>query len=462
MPYLTPEEEEQQRLLDEQGAEPQAPAPTQTQTATATAAPVATTTSAPAPTAQPQAQATMAPPPPPPPPPPNFSGLNPQMEGFASDWLNNPNRYLSDLATATRAEMDARLRQQETQSTRGIEEWAAGRGLVGSQGEGMEGGQMVALQEALQRQRLAEELGLLERLAGAETGDRQAAGNYALDLARFGEGAVQGRIGLDQDQQRIDQQGSQFDRDIALRENMFGAELAQREREFAARLGMDERQFQAQQDQFSEEMRLRYDQLGQQDEQFRLTLEDSQAARAIDTGLRTRAMDLQEQGMSMDEAFRYAQMEQEESLRTRAMDLTEMGMAQDEAYRYAALEQDGSFRDRALDLQEAGMGQDEAYRQAELEWRQQQAEKQNELQRTQIMVGLLDALGRGGGFDPSLLAMIYEMFGLTPPGTGGTGTGTGGTGTGGTGTGTTPKGGPNDYGDPEGPTGPGDDYEYPY
>lgn len=147
---------------------------------------------------------TMPPPPPPPPPPPNFRAIAEQapvyqtpegafrgeemwdpMRDYVLDWMENPNRYLSDLAQATRSEMDARLRHQEEMGTKGIEEWAASRGLTGSTYEGAE---MKRLQEAQQRTLLEEERALLEQVATAETMDRQAALNAALGVGDFGRG----------------------------------------------------------------------------------------------------------------------------------------------------------------------------------------------------------------------------------------------------------------------------------
>ena len=143
-------------------------------------------------------------PPPPPPPAPNFQGIaaaapvyetpenafiaeemwNP-MQQYVLDWMENPNRYLSDLATATRDEMDARLRHQEQQAQQGISEWAASKGLSGSS---FEGEQMERLADQQQRAQLEEERALLEMMATAETADRQAALNAALGVGEFGRG----------------------------------------------------------------------------------------------------------------------------------------------------------------------------------------------------------------------------------------------------------------------------------
>lgn len=113
-----------------------------------------------------------------------------KLEDYASNWMDNPNRYLSDLATKTREEADLRLREKEQQGQRGIEEWAGSRGLVGSS---YEGDQQVGLQESMARARSEEERAMLQMLATAETQDRQAAGNLGLGTAQLGEQAQQFR-----------------------------------------------------------------------------------------------------------------------------------------------------------------------------------------------------------------------------------------------------------------------------
>lgn len=377
-----------------------APPPAPTGTAQTTSAPAAPG-AAPAPWS--------VPPPPPMPPPPDFSGMNPNLQSFATDWMANPNRYLSDFAQASRAEMDARLRAAETDATRGIEEWAASRGVVGSQGAGMEGGQMGQLQEGLQRARLEEERALLEMLASAETLDRQSAGNFGLDLARFGEDAIQGRESLAIERERLAQQGALTEREIESRERMFGEELTQRESEFARSIGLDERQFQAQQDQFAQDIALRREALAQENEQFRITLEDTQAARTIDTDLRTRALELQEKGLDADAAYREAALSQERELAEAAQALQLKGMEADDAYRYAALEQDAGFRERALELQKEGLDADAAYRQADLEFRQERAKAEDEFRDTYAYLEALKVLS-GEGLSEEGLALLQRLF----------------------------------------------------
>lgn len=106
------------------------------------------------------------------------------------------------------------------------------------------------------------------------------------------------------------------------------------------------------------------------------SLELSREQMALDAGLRTRALDLQEQGMSSDEAFRQAKLEQDGAIQQRSLDLQQMGMEADEAYRYAALEQDSEFRAEALRLQEMGLSQQDSYRYAELALRESQGNRE--------------------------------------------------------------------------------------
>jgi hypothetical protein len=355
------------------------------------------------------------PPPPPPPPPSTFEPLTPQLGGFASEWLDNPNRYLSDMATAQRTASEQRIGQAEEAGRVANDEFYASRGLTGSSYEG-EGRKR--LDEALQRTRGEDEARILEMLATAETADRQAAGEFGLEAIRAGDvmGLDRYRAGLEADQLReaqrqfggtlgISQQqidlraqelqdqarleGRSLDlqeaRDLAsqqlTREGMaqeqgqFESTLGQRQSEFARTMGLNEREFEAQQAQFSQQFGEQVAGRLQQNEQFRTALESENARYGLDVGLRQKALELQEQGMNMEDAFNRAALDQERELTQSAQDLQRLGLEQEDAYRYAALLQDKTFQEEAQRLQALEMEWDEAFRRAELTFRSSQADR---------------------------------------------------------------------------------------
>ena len=392
---LTPEEQEAERLrllaegttISEPGSEP-LPGTTEPATTTVTAPAVQPQpTTGPLTAAAPTgfvAPASYVPPPPPPPEPPppspDLQGIAGDVGAFARQWLETPNRYLSDLVTSTREEGGLRRTKAQEDAALRIEEWAAGRGLIGSS---YEGEQVVDLEGEMERARAEDERRLLEMIATAESIDRQAAGRYGLDVAQYGETAGLPRYEAELEAARLAETQRQFGGSTELtREQMEHqirmqtSEITQRESEFARSIGLNEREFTAEQDRFAQQFGEQVATRLQQDEQFTTALASDEGRFALDIGLREKALALQETGMEMDEAFRRASLEQEEELRTRALDLTQQGMDQEDAYRWSALEQDGEFRQRTLDLQELGLTLEDAYRQSELEFRQKQLDQQ--------------------------------------------------------------------------------------
>jgi len=154
------------------------------------------------------------------------------------------------------------------------------------------------------------------------------------------------------------------------------SELTQREAEFARGLDLSERQFTEQQNQFAQQFGEQVATRLQADEQFEATLEAEDARFAVESGLRERALDLQETGMDMDESFRRASLDQERELTEAAQALQEQGMELEDAYRWAALEQDGEFRAETNRLTEMGLNLEDAYRYAELDFQQRRLEQQ--------------------------------------------------------------------------------------
>lgn len=322
-------------------------------------------------------------PPPPPPPPP--SPLNQPIQDTALNWLSTPNPYLSDLATKQRAAGEANLKQGEREAGLSLDENLAQRNLLGSS---VEENARLRLQDQVQRQRQTNEAQLLEMLTNAESLGRQNAGNFAL-AARAGTADIDLRA--QELRQQAAQAGRTLDlqeaRDLATKEleqaklsqqgTQFQSELSQRESEFARTYGLDEKQFTAQQEQFTKTYGEQVATRLQQDEQFKSTLASQNTRDAVDAGLRSRALDLQKQGLDADTAYKQAALEQENTLRTRALDLEQQGLNKDDAYRYAALEQDSTFKRESLRLQELGLNQEDSFRYAEL--KQQQGQFESEL-----------------------------------------------------------------------------------
>jgi hypothetical protein len=437
------------------------------------------------------------PPPPPPPAPPPVSpmtgsgipqtmemagaepagdgGLSADLEAYASQWMQNPNRYLSDLVTSTREAGDMRRAEARNEGVSNIDELISSRGLVGSS---VEGDIRSDLERALAADVSAEERELLNMLASYEAQDRLAGGQFGLDVAQFAQASGFAQQDIDLRAQELMQQAELEGRSLDIEEarnlatqglaqqeidlraqelvqqaqlegraldieearNLASQDIAreqmehevklqtnsltQRESEFARSMGLDERQFVAQQEQFAlqfgEEVAGRL----QQNEQFRITLESEDARFAINTGLQERALDLQGQGMEMDDAFRTASLNQERELTMLSQELTRLGLEQEDAYRYAALSQDAHFREAANRLVEQGMDLDEAFRRAELEFREAASERADQSTRLSILVQAMNALGQWGGFSGDSQALIDMIMGGDASGSG---TGDGGT-----------------------------------
>lgn len=325
----------------------------------------------------------------PPPIPPAYTGLSQQVQQFASNWMNTPNRYLTPMVEAQRAAGEARLGQSEQEAGKGINEWAASRGLLGSS---YEGEQRVDLAGEMQRARGEQEATLQEMLANAETLDRASAGAFGLETTTQLGNLNMRAYELMQNDRSLDLQEARdlagqelAEKELAQQGEQFEASLTQRETEFARTLGMTQQQF----DESTRQFQLQYgEQVAsrlQQNEQFAAALASDEATRALDVGLRARALDLQEAGMQMEDAWRQASLDQERQLTTRAQDLQEAGLNADMAYRYAALEQDGDFRSEQLRLEELGLNMEDSYREAEqaLQMRQLDINQQQVDQRMQ-------------------------------------------------------------------------------
>jgi hypothetical protein len=81
--------------------------------------------------------------------------------------------------------------------------------------------------------------------------------------------------------------------------------------------------------------------------------------------------------MDADTAWKTATLDQEGDLRSRALDLQQQGMSADDSYRYSALEQDDKFRTEAQRLQELGLTNEQSYREAALTLDRDRMEQQD-------------------------------------------------------------------------------------
>lgn len=457
------EEERQRRLLLEQQAPdqggatgapggPAAPGGTATTPAGAplsvrpTGTPRATSTSIPTGFAPP--------PPPPPPPPPDLAALASQTSKFASDWMANPNRYTSDLATATRAAGDLRLTKAEQDAQRGIEEWAQGRGLIGSSYEGDLRRERTA---DIGRQRAEDERALLEMLATSEAMDREKAGAMGLETVRAEDvmgldryraqleaaqlaeaqrqfGGTQGvaERTLDLRAQELQQeaalQGRSLDlqaaRDAAAREVQLGElgisqqQVDLRARELVQQAATEGRTLDLQQARQEAETALAREQMVQQSSQFAQTLTEQQTARLQELGvtqqqldlearklqqqaqLEGRSLDLQaardqaanaiqlgQLGISQGELDQRAQqLVQEAAAQNRTLDLTAARDAATREYQFAALAQEGTVAQRDFDLRVQQLQQQAQLEGRSLTLQEAQAATQREAQLAQLNI----------------------------------------------------------------------------
>lgn len=111
-----------------------------------------------------------------------MTGLYPDLETFAREWMQNYNPYATGLVEATRAAGDARRQGLLDDGTRRIEELASSRGLLGSTPEL---GWQMELEGQVRRDLLDEEARLQNALADYELQGRQGAFNAGLGLTEL-------------------------------------------------------------------------------------------------------------------------------------------------------------------------------------------------------------------------------------------------------------------------------------
>ena len=171
-------------------------------------------------------------------------------------------------------------------------------------------------------------------------------------------------------------------------------------------VSQEQQRLQQQESQFARNYALQVAQTIQQESQFARSLNQADVHFVMSHALQVRALELQALGMDRDDAYRWAALEQQNRISNRALDLQEMGIKLDDAYRWAALEQDATFRDRALNLQERGLDADTAYRQAYFEWLKENTAFQN------IANILITMLTSGIELTPEQEAWIYDYLGV--------------------------------------------------
>lgn len=267
------------------------------------------------------------------------NGLNQDLTGFARESLQGGSgRYDIPLVQQAMGLIDSELERGRGRAKASLDELNASRGRTGSTFEAQENRDM---ELGLEQQRMGYAADLRERLAQTTMGDRKTMADIGTQVGQFGLDQQTVALRAQELQQQAALQGRSLDIEEArlLAQNeQFQANLGQRQAEFAAQMGLENRRFSQEQREFAAQHSESVAQRLQQESQFARSLESDESRFAMQMGLERRALDLQEQGMTMDEAFRRAELEMEGNLRERALELEQQGMNLDEAYRRAALE----------------------------------------------------------------------------------------------------------------------------
>ena len=356
------------------------------------------------------------------------------LKGFASEGLAAPSRFDSELVQDISGLIDTDLSEKKLYAGSELDEFASQRGLTGSnieldarrsmigdferqRTERLTDLEMAAAQTWAQDRQAAADIGFrsaeFERALG---GDRESAARFE---ATFGQGQYEFEQRAQMEQKALDLQSKGMDQDEAFRyaalsqdahfteaaqalqkqgldetEAFRRAELEERKSQFAQQFGLNKQEYESQLEQFDkmhgEQIATRLQQASQFSADLKARLSEGAANRALESSLRGRAMDLQAQGMAMDQAYRNASLAQEKEIADRAHELTAQGMGKDDAYRYAALASDDAYRNDVIQNQEDGMAQDDAHHKAEIDQRDRQFDEATNNERLGIV---LDALG---------------------------------------------------------------------
>jgi hypothetical protein len=335
------------------------------------------------------------------------------LDQFSQDWLNNPNRYLSELAESTRATSELELDKYEQDASRTIDEKMSQRGLVGSS---YEGEAQIDLQGELARARAGRETDILRELTGAETADKAAAGALGRDTtetginvgeARRSEAEIAQQLALERGHLEItaqDQQDAaeQWRSELALDEA--GTQSSQDRADAALKLAAAEN---------TEEGILARAELGISEARYAADSELATAGLALDSAAMAEGaaryrseFALQVEQVGLDSAFRNVELEQRDAVERASIELDAVIAGDRAAIARAQQELDGirmreqaimdretlTQRDQELELRAHEIATDAALRgveietdqariQAELEWRREEIASQERLGR---------------------------------------------------------------------------------
>ncbi len=281
---------------------------------------------------------------------------------YATDWMGNPNPYMSEAVQAARAAGDLRLSKAQADEERSIAEWASSRGLVGSS---YEGDQRVQLAEAIRRQRAQEEADYLKMLAGEETASRAAAGQFGLGTAELGRG-----IGADIRSE------AQYKQEDSARRAALGLEAAGRQ-EGAT---MDRAQLEAQVNQIAQELALQRGSLEITAADREEAANIARARFGLDVSQLQAQSELALRGMSLDAA----QMQEASDQFRSGFELQVQQQGFEQAYQGLQLQMQDGLNRAQLNLEAAIAGDQSAMQRAALELDQMKAMDAAVLDRAQI------------------------------------------------------------------------------
>ena len=323
------------------------------------------------------------------------------LEEFSEDWLNNPNRYLSELAESTRATSEAELDKYEQDQIRSISEWASQRGLVGSS---YEGEQRADLAGELGRARSSRETDILKMMADAETADKRAAGELGIQTGQFGAELGEARRSEAEIAQQLALERGHLE--ITAQDQMDAAE------QWRSEMALETEQTQSSQDRADAALKLQAAENSEAGILARAELGISEARYAADNEIATAGLALDAAGMQeaasqyraefalevervgLDSAFRNVELEQRDAVERASLELdaviagdrAAIARAQQELDAIRVIEEavmdreELKQRDQELQLAAHALQQDAILRgaevdidsariQAELEWR---------------------------------------------------------------------------------------------
>lgn len=303
-----------------------------------------------------------------------------QLQSFGEQTLANPSRWDADVVRQGVDLINTDIADQWENNSASMDEFNSSRGTVGSS---IERAQRQEQALDLERERLRRMFDLNVQQANTYGQDRASAAGIGMQIGDFMR-----TQGLDADNQaryaaefsRLTGRDANQDMNDAFQRELSAAQFGQGQFEFGQQFGLaggaqalQERALQLQAQGMSQDEAFRRAQMEQQNSQFESSLTEEQKQFQAQLELQSRSQELQQLGMSQDEAFRYAQMEQQESQFE-----TQVGQRSQELMQQAQLE------GRSMDIEEAryqaelGIEGDrltESARQFDLEINQQEAQR---------------------------------------------------------------------------------------